>query len=62
MKFVLDDGNQHVDGYGTPNLRLHGVLARAQELLDAQVLPKPLEGHLHLRAALAKRDGVERLC
>ncbi len=43
MKLLLDDGDQHVGGYGTPDLRLHGVLAGAQESLDAQVLLDPLE-------------------
>ena len=37
MKFLLDDGNQHVSRHGAPDLRLDGVLAVAQELLDAQV-------------------------
>ena len=43
MKLLLDDGDQHVCGYGAPNLRLHGVLAGAEESLDAEVLLDPSE-------------------
>ena len=38
MKLLAGDGDQHVGGYGAPDLRLHRVLAVAQEFLDAQVL------------------------
>ena len=40
---LLDDGDQHVGGDCDPDLRLHGVLAGAEEGLDAQVLLDPLE-------------------
>jgi hypothetical protein len=43
MKLLLDDGDEHVGGDGAPDLRLHRVLAGAQETLDAQVLLDPLE-------------------
>jgi hypothetical protein len=43
MKLLLDDGDEHVRGHGAPDLRLHRVLARAQESLDAQVLLDPFE-------------------
>ena len=36
MKLFFDD--QYIRGDGTPDLRLDGVLAPAQETLDAQVL------------------------
>ena len=40
---LLDNGDQHVGCYGNPYLRLHGVLADAEEGLDAQVLLDPFE-------------------
>jgi len=43
LKLLLDDGDEHVGGHGAPHLRLHGVLAVAEKLLDAQVLLDPLE-------------------
>jgi len=43
VKLLLDDGDEHVGGHGAPDLRLHCVLAGAQEALDAQVLLDPLE-------------------
>ena len=43
MKLFFDDGNQHVGGYGAPDLRLHRVLAGSQKTLDAQVLLDPFE-------------------
>ena len=54
MKFLFDDGNEHIGGYGTPNLRLYCVLAVAQKLLDAQVLFDPFEEQLDLPAALVQ--------
>ena len=39
----FDDGDQHVGRHGDPYLRLHCVLAGAEEGLDAQVLLDPLE-------------------
>ena len=38
MKFLLNNGDEHVGGHGAPDLRLDCVLAVAQKLLDAQVL------------------------
>ncbi len=42
----FDDGDQHVGRHGDPYLRLHCVLAGAEEGLDAQVLLDPLEEQL----------------
>ena len=50
MKFLLDDGNQYVSRHGAPDLRLDGVLAVAQELLDSQVLLDPFEEQFDLPA------------
>ena len=43
MKFLFDDSNQNVSRHGAPDLRLDGVLAVAQKLLDAKVLFDPFE-------------------
>ena len=40
---LLDGGDQHVGGDCDPDLRLHCVLAGAEERLDAQVLLDPFE-------------------
>jgi hypothetical protein len=40
---LFDDGDQHVGRHGDPDLRLHRVLAGAEEGLDAQVLLDPFE-------------------
>ena len=55
MKLLFDDGDQHVSGYGAPDLRLHRVLARAQKALDTQMLLDPFEEQLHLPATLVQR-------
>lgn len=60
MKLLLDDGDEHVGGHGAPDLRLHRVLAGAQEALDAQVLLDPLEEQLDLPAALVERGDRQR--
>ena len=43
---LSDDGDEHVSGNGDPDLGLNGVLARAIESLDAQVLLYPFEEEL----------------
>ena len=60
MKLLLDDGDEHVGGHGAPDLRLHRVLAGAQEFLDSQVLLDPLEEQLHLPAILVQRSDGQR--
>ena len=55
MKLLLDDGDEHVGGHGAPDLRFHRVLAGAQETLDAQMLPDPLEVQLDLPSAFVQR-------
>jgi hypothetical protein len=59
----LSNSDQHIGADGDPDLRLHRVLARAVESLDAQMLLDPLEEQLHLPAlAVQSRDqlGLER--
>lgn len=60
MKLLFDDGDQHVGGYGTPDLRLHRVLARPQKALDAQMLLDPFEEQLHLPATLVQCGDDQR--
>ena len=38
LKLLLDDGDEHIGAYGALDLRLHRLLAGAQEFLDPQVL------------------------
>ena len=60
MKFLLDDGNQHVSGHGAPDLRLHRVLAGAQKTLDTQVLFDPLEEKFDLPTILVQGGNGQR--
>ena len=48
LKVFLKNGNEHVGGHGTPDLRLECALACDQKLLDAQVLFYPIEKQLDL--------------
>ena len=48
LKVFLKNGNVHVGGHGTPDLRLECALACDQKLLDAQVLFYPIEKQLDL--------------
>ncbi len=43
MKLLFNDGDQHISGYGAPDLGLDRVLAGTQKTLDAQVLLDPFE-------------------
>ncbi len=60
MKFLFDDGNQNVGRHGAPDLRLDGVLAVAQKLLDAKVLFDPLEEQFDLPTILVQRGDCQR--
>ena len=40
---LADDGDEHVDGHGDPDLGLHRVLALAVKCLDPQILLERLE-------------------
>jgi len=54
LKFLFNDGNQHVGRHGAPDLRLYGVLAVAKEFLDSQVLFDPFEEQFDLPAVFVK--------
>ena len=61
VETLLDDGDQHVDGYGNPDLRLHGVRRGAIERLDPKMLLDPFEKQLHVPSGLVEqrdRQGV----
>jgi len=60
MKLLFDDRNQHIGGYGAPDLRLHRIFAGAQKTLDAQVLLDPFEEQFHLPAILVKCGNGQR--
>ena len=55
MKLFLDDCNGRISGNGAPHLRLHGLLAGAEKLLDAQVMLDSFEKQLHRPVALVER-------
>ena len=59
MKLLLDDGDEPIGGYGAPDLRLHRVLAGAQEFLDSHVLLDPFEEKLDLPLILVKRGDAQ---
>jgi len=54
MKLLAHDRHQHVDAYRDPHLSLDRVVARAEEMLDSQVLLDPLEEQFHLPSALVQ--------
>ena len=54
MKLFLDNGDQNVGSHGAPDLRLHCVLAGAEESINAQVLFDPFEEQLDLPAAFVQ--------
>jgi len=54
LKLLFDNGNQHISGDRTPDLRLHRVLAVADKTFDTQMLLDPLEEQLDLPAALVQ--------
>ena len=63
MQTLLGNSDQDISAHRNPDLRLDGVLAGAQECLDAQVLLDPLEEQLHFPALTVKvgnKFGVER--
>ena len=51
MQTFLQDGDEQINGDGTPDLGAHGVLARTVEGFDAQMLFDPFEEQFDLPAA-----------
>lgn len=60
VEAFFDDGHQHMDGDGDPDLSFDGVFGSAEEGLDPQVLFDPFEGQLDLPAALVEFGNGER--
>ena len=54
MKLLFNDGNQHVGADSRPDLSLHGALACAEKVLDAQVLLDPFEEEFDLPAVFVQ--------
>ena len=54
MKLLFDNGDQHISGDGTPDLRFDRVLAVTDEAFDTQMLLDPLEEQLDLPAAFVR--------
>jgi hypothetical protein len=48
--YPTNDRNKHVSGDPNPDLRLHGILACAQECFDSQMLLDPFEEQFDLPA------------
>ena len=62
-QFLFDDRHQHVHADGNPDLCLHGIVRRAVESFDPQMLLDPFEKQFHLPATLVEpRDGQRRQC
>jgi hypothetical protein len=56
-ELLLDDGDEHVDGNGDPNLGLHRVLGCAVETFDEKVLLDPLAEEFDVPTLAARADG-----
>ena len=54
VEAFFDDGHQHIDGDGDPDLSFDGVFRGAEEGLDSQVLFDPFEEQLDLPAAFVE--------
>ena len=48
MQFLFNNGDQHISRDGAPDLRLHGVLAVTQKMLNTQMLLDPFEEQFNL--------------
>ena len=53
---LFDDGRQHIDRDGNPDLGFQGVLGSTIERLDSKILFDPFEEQLDLPAALEKQS------
>jgi hypothetical protein len=54
LHLLFDRGNQHVGAHGRPDLGLHGVLAGAEKVPDAQVSFDQLEKEFDLPTAFVE--------
>jgi hypothetical protein len=60
VKPFLDDRNQHVGAYRSPNLGLHGIQTRTVESLDSQMLFDPFEEEFDLPATFVELGDRQR--
>ena len=60
MKTLFQDGDEPIDGDGTPDLRAPGVGARAVKGFDAQMLLDPFEEQFDRPAAMIQRRDGQR--
>lgn len=60
MKTFLDNGCQHINGDGDPDLGLDGVFRCSVEGLDPQMLFNPFEEYLHLPTAFVQQSNRQR--
>ena len=54
LQFAFDDGDEHVDADGDPDLGLHRVVGVAVESFDPQILFDPFEEQFYFPAVLIK--------
>ncbi len=54
IEALLDDGDEHVDRGGDPDLGFDGVLGGAEEAFDLEVLLDPFEEEFDLPAAFVE--------
>ena len=61
LELLFQDSNKDVYGDGDPDLRFYGILRRAIEAFDSQILLDPFEEKLHVpAAAIQLGDGQRR--
>jgi hypothetical protein len=60
-QFFFDNSDQDVNAHGDPDLRLDGVVGRAEKRLDVQVLFDPFEEQFDLPAALVQFGDCHRV-
>src|SRR5258708_33709960 len=60
MELLFDDGDEHVDRDGDPDLGLHSVLGGAEETLDTEMLLDPFEKQFDLPTALVESANGQR--
>jgi hypothetical protein len=58
LEFLLDDGHEHVNADGNPDLRLHRVDAVAIEGFYMQILLDPFEEQLDVPAIMPSKSAV----
>lgn len=61
MQFLIDDGDEHIDGDGNPDLKLDRILRGTEEGLDTKMVFDPFDKQLDPpSAAINLGDGCRR--